>query len=350
MRRLAGGSLGRTAWELCPTLGIAWQTPSRGRTSDFVYQELRFALGSAHPPACGSADSCVIPAWQTWSSGPSHAGGRRTAARFRRSGCHLWEPENRILDFGSHRATTVDQEGVDSITCEVKARTTGDERLATKILEYSVADGIMIEQLEPGFNLAIYGMANRFHQPVQSALARWRKGTVRRVSFAEYVEIVEEESPRVLNHSDWQGLLAESAGIETLDVAASHGDLQPSNVLQTRSGDLLLLDFEHFATRSADYDMTVFSELPTPSSPLPALRRQARLDPAPIDPTLNAKSLFSARFPRPVAPVLLWSHRTSGLPVVHGACSVGGFAGNAPARFKCAEDRKRRALGSGDFL
>ena len=256
---LAGRSLDRTIWELCPTLGIAWQSPSRAKTHDVLYQELRSRIVRRIPRLAAVPTLLSSPLGRLGSlalrtvvaDGPRLGGGDVLVTFGNR--------RTRILDFGDQLAVTVDQEGVDTISREVDARNAGDARCATKILEYSVDDGIMVEELEPGFNLAIYGRADRFHQPLQSALARWRIGTVRWLSFPEYVSLVEKESPGVVTFATWQSLLEESVGIREVAVAASHGDLQPSNVLQSPSGDLLLLDFEHFATRWADYDMTVFS-------------------------------------------------------------------------------------------
>lgn len=53
--------------------------------------------------------------------------------------------------------------------------------------------------------------------------------------------------------------LAEVAAIPgELDVATTHGDLQPGNILVTHGGkDVLILDWEHSGTRLADYDALV---------------------------------------------------------------------------------------------
>lgn len=252
-------SSGVTAWELCPNLGLAWRSPIGVGTAAFIYQEVRSRFVRRVPrlgflPSIGSSIVGRL--------GASALARQRVSAPELGAGdvvVTFGERRTRVLDFTRRVATAIDRDGYQTVAQEIEARSIGDPKFATTILDYAISDGVVVERLERGFNLAIYGHAYRRANLVAETLDNWRRGTVRSVTGAAYASQVEQESPRVKEATEWHALARQLSNLEAVSVAASHGDLQPSNVVMSATGVALLLDFEHFGVRWSGYDMEVFS-------------------------------------------------------------------------------------------
>lgn len=248
----------QTDWLFVPRLGIAWREPAGPGAKMFVYQEVRSRL-VRHQSLLG-----FIPA-----SGAQQLGGQVA---------HLLQPtrlagplcgstdsvlvlghsRTKLLDYEARTATAIHGADSKAIGHELAARRMSGANSTTRLLEADRQAGILVEQLELGFNLAIYVATSRLVSQVADLLCRWRAGRFREVPSETHLRNIEKDLDEATRESaEWRRLRTDLASECTVAVELSHGDLQPANVLLTPDG-MRLVDFERLNWRVSGYDLATF--------------------------------------------------------------------------------------------
>ncbi len=182
----------------------------------------------------------------------------------------------RLLDFRNTKSRVLLKNGANDHAIRNEVRIRGGDHTGPFPLLTAIDPGFTWyeEPLIEGFTLPRcppWHSKDRYTKAALQAIARWHEATSSDVRTADYVrELCERVGTRATDFRerfstvdpphDWGQRLAAIADAESVaELALTHGDFQPGNVLiDTAQDRALVIDWEYSAERSRDYDAFVW--------------------------------------------------------------------------------------------
>lgn len=269
-------SRGAQRWWLHPVLGGYSQIPTTRAVRAFLRDSLRYT------PVWWR----VVPQWAVVTQLSSRLG-VRVAARpgfalrnpVRNARCCLVIPGNqrvRLFDFDSRITTVCVKEGFSHAAMSREIGVRNSDAPAPPLADADATEGWLRERIIDAYALVRCPPWYDREFLARSALASldtWSDAHRQEVEAPSYVRDLRDRiSPlvddlhgrfggdvlaRANRAVDW--LTERAGGLESLVLAPSHGDLQAGNILvEKRSRDVHIIDWEHSGIRSRDYDRVVY--------------------------------------------------------------------------------------------
>lgn len=202
----------------------------------------------------------------------------------------------RLLEFHRGHSVVALKAGFrhDEFDNEIAARRTLPPGAAPELLEVDLPNGIFVERLVAGRSLArcpIWADRSAFQRRALQILRDWQKPTLLRTPIHDYlarlaasIDARAAEYERSFGSATLRKLCPVRERLESIASACpavvtgrTHGDFQAGNILVSSEGRVILIDFERWGVRAADYDRLVLG-LNSRSPPARSLRFQRFLD------------------------------------------------------------------------